>query len=61
MTEQILRRVPSYLNLSTAVSDDFIDMFRRAEYTFQHQIVYDPVNRCRIPLTPIERPAVTGA
>ena len=50
---QILRRIPTYLNLNAKITMDFIADFKMAEYTFLHQIVYDPVDRQRVPLNPI--------
>lgn len=48
---QILRQVPDYLNLKgLKIEDEYVEAFRRAEYTFLHQIVFDPRTRQRVPL-----------
>ncbi|KAI6241612.1 XPG N-terminal and XPG I domain containing protein [Aphelenchoides fujianensis] len=34
------------------VTEPLVEAFKRAENTFLHQIVYDPVRKCQLPLTP---------
>lgn len=41
-----LMKIPSYLNMKKlTVSDEYIEGFLRAEATFRHMFVYDPVKR----------------
>lgn len=51
---QVLKLIPRYLNLKGVnVTDEYIEGFKRAEFTFLHQVVFDPITRMRIHLTPI--------
>jgi exonuclease-1 len=52
----VLRKIPTYLAMpGLRITNDFIETFMRAERTFLHQIVYDPIQRCRRPLTPYNK------
>uniref|UniRef100_A0AC34FUM2 Exonuclease 1 n=1 Tax=Panagrolaimus sp. ES5 TaxID=591445 RepID=A0AC34FUM2_9BILA len=47
----LLRKVPRYLSIRNfTVTDRMIRTFIEAEYTFLHQIVFDPITRSHIPL-----------
>ncbi|KAH7730252.1 XPG I-region family protein [Aphelenchoides avenae] len=50
--KKALRRIPMYLKMPIKISDEFVEDFIRAENTFLHQIVFDPVSRKHRPLTP---------
>lgn len=46
-----LRKIPSYLNLKKiTISDDYIESFLRAEATFKHMFVYDPIKKAMVRL-----------
>jgi exonuclease-1 len=48
---KLLKRVPRYLDLKKVkISDRMIQAFVEAEFTFLHQIVFDPITRSHIPL-----------
>ncbi|KAI6235751.1 XPG N-terminal and XPG I domain containing protein [Aphelenchoides besseyi] len=48
-----LKRIPSFFNLKNVTVDQtLIDNFINAEKTFLHQVVYDPVLKIQLPLTP---------
>ena len=50
----VLKKIPSYLNMSNlTVTPEYIRLFIQAYRTLLHQIVYDPVHRREIYLTPI--------
>lgn len=52
----VLRKIPSYLKMPTlVVTPDYIKGFIRANTTFLHQLVFDPITRKEIPLTPYSR------
>lgn len=45
-TTKALRKIPAYLNMrNLTVTDEYIDSFLKAEATFKHMVVYDPINR----------------
>lgn len=47
-----LKKLPSFFNKSTlVVSDDYRESFLKAEATFKHQYVYDPLERRMVRLT----------
>ncbi|KAM3960764.1 exonuclease tos [Aphomia sociella] len=47
-----LRKLPSFFNKSTlTVTDEYRENFLKAEATFKHQYVYDPLNRRMVRLT----------
>lgn len=51
----LLKKFPStYLNMSLAVPDEYIDGFIRANNTFLYQLVYDPLQRRLRPLNSYE-------
>ncbi|XP_014773722.1 exonuclease 1 [Octopus bimaculoides] len=49
---QLLRKIPSYLNKSFSVPNDYIEGFIRAENTFLYQLIFDPLTRKLVPLNP---------
>ncbi|GAB1601260.1 exonuclease 1-like [Argonauta hians] len=49
---QLLRKIPSYLNKSLNVPNEYIEGFIRAENTFLYQLVFDPLSRRLVPLNP---------
>ena len=50
----VLTKIPSYLNMSNiTVTQEYIRLFIQANRTLLHQIVYDPVQRREVHLTPI--------
>uniref|UniRef100_A0A914YVT6 Exonuclease 1 n=1 Tax=Panagrolaimus superbus TaxID=310955 RepID=A0A914YVT6_9BILA len=47
----LLKKVPRYLSLKNVkVTDRMIQAFIEAEYTFLHQLVFDPITRSHVPL-----------
>lgn len=48
--EQVLPKIPSYLNSSIEVSKEYIDGFIQANRTFLYQLVFDPKTRKLRPL-----------
>lgn len=53
--KRALLKIPSYLNMKKLViSDEYIDGFIKAEATFKYQIVYDPLKREMVRLTPFD-------
>jgi len=47
----MLRRLPLSIKLPAgAITDEYIDDFKRAFMTFRHQVVFDPLTRQRRPL-----------
>ncbi|XP_077291211.1 exonuclease tos [Arctopsyche grandis] len=50
-----LKKIPSFFNKSSLqVTDEYRDAFLKAEATFKHQYVYDPIDRAMIPLNSLE-------
>ncbi|XP_036362975.1 exonuclease 1 isoform X2 [Octopus sinensis] len=49
---QLLRKIPSYLNKSFSVPNEYIEGFIRAENTFLYQLIFDPLTRKLLPLNP---------
>ncbi|KAI6187825.1 Exonuclease 1 [Aphelenchoides besseyi] len=48
-----LKRIPAFFNLKDVTVDEtLIENFIKAEKTFLHQIVYDPILKIQLPLTP---------
>lgn len=51
---QALTRLSSYLNMrSLDVSKEYRDAFIRADVTFKHQLVFCPIKRKQVRLTPV--------
>lgn len=49
---QALRKIPSFFNRSNlVVTDEYRENFLKAEATFKHQYVYDPIERKMLRLT----------
>lgn len=47
-----LGKIPSYLNMrNLVITDEYKESFLRAEATFKHMIVFDPLKRCLTRLT----------
>ena len=38
---------------SSSVTDDYVESFLRADRTFLYQLVFDPLSRKLVPLTPV--------
>jgi len=56
-----LRKLPTYLSMpGLVVSQEYIDLFVAADLTFLHQVVFDPVRREEVHLTPVP-PELEGA
>ena len=52
----VLKKIPGYLNMPhLTVSQEYIRMFIQANRTLLHQIVYDPVQKREVHLTPIPK------
>ncbi|CAG0901379.1 unnamed protein product [Darwinula stevensoni] len=52
---QVLPKLPFYLNMnSLTVTEEYCEKFVRALNTFKHQLVFDPLTRKLVPLTPYE-------
>lgn len=50
-----LPKIPSYLNMrKLTVTDEYVDGFLKAEATFKHMFVYDPVKREMLRLNPLD-------
>ncbi|VDP20902.1 unnamed protein product [Soboliphyme baturini] len=50
---KVLPKIPKYLGMKkVTVTDEYISRFIEAENTFLYQIVFDPVKRKMVPLTP---------
>ena len=49
---QILEKLPTILNRSVTVTDEYIEGFVRANNTFLYQLVYDPNDKMIKPLNP---------
>lgn len=50
-----LLKIPSYLNMKKLdITDEYIDGFLKAEATFKHMFVYDPLKREMLRLNPLE-------
>ena len=48
-----MRKIPALLNMkSLSVPSEYIEGFVRADNTFLYQLVYDPLARQLVPLTP---------
>lgn len=53
--KKALLKIPSYLNMKKLeVSDEYIEDFLRAEATFMHMFVYNPLQRKMLRLNPID-------
>ncbi|XP_074662226.1 uncharacterized protein LOC141914815 isoform X2 [Tubulanus polymorphus] len=50
--EKFLKKLPTYLNLNTKMTDEYIEGFRQANNTFLYQLVFDPKLRKLLPLNP---------
>lgn len=49
---QALKKLPSFFNKSTLkVTDEYRENFLKAEATFKHQYVYDPIERKMVRLS----------
>lgn len=49
---QALKKLPSFFNRSNlTVTDEYRENFLKAEATFKHQYVYDPLDRSMVRLT----------
>lgn len=56
--KKALMKIPAYLNMRhLVVTDEYIDSFLKAEATFKHMVVYDPINR---QLTRLTDPKIDG-
>lgn len=50
-----LQKIPAYLNMRKLdVNDEYVDGFLKAEATFKHMFVYDPVKREMLRLNPLD-------
>lgn len=49
---QVIRKMGHYLKMSLVVPEDYLEGFTRANNTFLHQLVFDPVRRKVVPLNP---------
>lgn len=50
-----LPKIPSYLNMKKLdITDEYIDGFLKAEATFKHMFVYDPLKREMLRLNPLQ-------
>jgi exonuclease-1 len=49
---QVLKKIPTILNLNVTITPDYIQGFYRADNTFLYQLVYDPIKRKQVPLNP---------
>lgn len=50
----MLPKLPAILNKTKiTVSQEYIDGFKIADFTFKHQLVYDPFQRKQVPLSPV--------
>ena len=45
--------VDNYPILTLSVTDDYVESFLRADRTFLYQLVFDPLSRKLVPLTPV--------
>ena len=51
--KKALKNMPSYLKMKNLkIDQDYIDGFIRSENTFKYQLVFDPIARKLVPLTP---------
>ncbi|KAK6631583.1 hypothetical protein RUM44_006112 [Polyplax serrata] len=51
---EVLPKLPAILNKTKiTVSQEYIDGFKIADFTFKHQLVYDPFQRKQVPLSPV--------
>ncbi|CAJ0941732.1 unnamed protein product, partial [Mesorhabditis belari] len=49
----MLKKIPTTLRMpKLRVSDEFVEEFIKAENTFLHQVIFDPISRTQQPLTP---------
>ncbi|CAN2391590.1 Exonuclease 1, partial [Pristimantis euphronides] len=51
---QVIKKIGQYLKTSITVPDGYIEGFIRANNTFLYQLVFDPVKRKLVPLSPYE-------
>ncbi|GFR94500.1 exonuclease 1 [Elysia marginata] len=49
---QLLKKLPTYLKMNLAVTDEYVEKFICADNTFLYQLVFDPLQRKMIPLNP---------
>ncbi len=49
---QILALIPKVLRIEVDVTEEYIQGFMQAELTFKYQLIFDPVTRTLMPLTP---------
>lgn len=49
---QVIRKMGHYLKMNLSVPEDYVEGFVRANNTFLHQLVFDPVSREAVPLNP---------
>ncbi|GFS11584.1 exonuclease 1 [Elysia marginata] len=50
--EKLLKKLPTYLKMNLAVTDEYVEKFICADNTFLYQLVFDPLQRKMIPLNP---------
>jgi exonuclease-1 len=45
--------MPKFLKMPNLnITNEYIEMFKRADNTFKHQIVFDPLKRKLLPISP---------
>lgn len=49
---QVIRKMGHYLKMSLTVPAEYVEGFTRANNTFLYQLVFDPVGRKAVPLSP---------
>lgn len=49
---QVIRKMGHYLKMSLTVPAEYVEGFTRANNTFLYQLVFDPVRRKAVPLSP---------
>ncbi len=55
MNFQLLKQMPKVLKMpSLIISKEYIEQFKKADKTFKHQIVFDPLMRKLVSLNPYD-------